>query len=337
MGDTYSKILIQNTVRKAIRDIRQTPRRSTRNLIDMALQFSTGRFQQEFFRMAQKMLTDEHSAYYPLLQEMATHIDEDKLLTFGMNAGYNGGIQGAARIRQTEQTSGYNIPWTLCLEIDRSGYFRNKDRYHLCIDEGERLGIYTWILFSHGCAEYCLELAVQHPNCAFVLFCDYGDINWSVIDCASELNNLMLCVPVDEDCAVICQLLREAKLLYSVYTFYGEADLYWLQNGDAFRDIEQLHPVFSVFIPKPDCPQHIQELAYHTIHTARMGQHYATILWELYRDCISVDRIISGDGCWACFDTEGVLHGMDEHGQKHTAGSMELSLETLFQQLFPKE
>ena len=336
MGDAFSKILIQTTVRKAIRDIRETPQRSTRNLVDMALNFASGRFQQEFFQMAQKMLSDERSAYYTLLQDIAIHVDEEKLLTFGMNVGYNSATFGAKRIRHLEETVGYNIPWTLFLEMDRTSVIQHGERYHALIEAGEEMGIFTWMVFSHSCAADCIELAARHPNSAFVFFCDHAEINWSLIDCASDLNNLMLAVPVDENAELTCDLLREAGLMYSVYTAYAEEDLRRIQSGDLFCDMEQLHPVFSAFIPKPGCPQSVQTLAYEAIHTARMAQTHATMLWELRRDCMVVDRIISGDGCWAGFSADGVFHGIDENGKEQTFSVTDSSLEELFKQAFPK-
>ena len=336
MGDTFSRILIQTTVRKAIRDIRETPQRSTRNLIDMALHFSNGRFQQEFFQMAQKMLSDEHSAYYTLLQDLATHVDEEKLITFGMNVGYNSATFGANRIRHLEEPGGYNIPWTLCLEINQTSFAQREECYHALIEAGEEMGIFTWMLFARSCTAECIELAARHPNSAFVLFCDHGDMNWPLIDCASDLSNLMLAVPVDENSEITCALLREAGLMYSVYTAYGEADLKRIQSGDLFCDMEQLHPVFSAFLPEPGCPLFVREKAYEAIHAARMAQTHSTMLWELQRDCMVVDRIISGDGCWAGFDAEGVFHGIDEAGKTQTFGSVDIPLEKLFKQVFPK-
>lgn len=336
MGDAFSRILIQTTVRKAIRDIRETPQRSTRNLVDMALNFASGQFQQEFFQMAQKMLSDERSAYYTLLQDIATHVDEEKLLTFGMNVGYNSATFGAKRIRHLEETVGYNIPWTLFLEMDCTSVIQHGERYHALIEAGEEMGIFIWMVFSHSCAADCIELAARHPNSAFVIFCDHAEINWSLIDCASDLNNLMLAVPVDENAELTCDLLREAGLMYSVYTAYAEEDLSRIQSGDLFCDMEQLHPVFSAFIPKPGCPHSVQTLAYEAIHTARMAQTHATMLWELRRDCMVVDRIISGDGCWAGFSADGVFHGIDENGKEQTFAVTDSSLEELFKQAFPK-
>ena len=44
-----SRIIIKTFVRTALKDADESPERCTRNLVDMALHFSKGRFQQEFF------------------------------------------------------------------------------------------------------------------------------------------------------------------------------------------------------------------------------------------------------------------------------------------------
>ena len=49
-----SRIIIKTFVRTALKDADESPERCTRNLVDMALHFSKGRFQQEF-QMAEKL------------------------------------------------------------------------------------------------------------------------------------------------------------------------------------------------------------------------------------------------------------------------------------------
>ena len=49
MENSLSRILIETTVRQTLKGLQENPKRSTRNLIDMALQFSEGRFQSHFF------------------------------------------------------------------------------------------------------------------------------------------------------------------------------------------------------------------------------------------------------------------------------------------------
>ena len=45
MENSVSRILIETTVRQTLKGIQEDPERSIRNLVDMALQFSEGRFQ----------------------------------------------------------------------------------------------------------------------------------------------------------------------------------------------------------------------------------------------------------------------------------------------------
>ena len=89
MAANTTRILIETIVRKTLRDIQNAPERSVRNLVDMALNFSNGRFQKRFFEGAQQMLTNEHSAYYPLVRNVVSNVEHERLLRFGLNIGYN--------------------------------------------------------------------------------------------------------------------------------------------------------------------------------------------------------------------------------------------------------
>ncbi len=48
MEDTMNRIMVKTIVRKAIRDIKTDPERTTRNLIDMALNLRTADFSISF-------------------------------------------------------------------------------------------------------------------------------------------------------------------------------------------------------------------------------------------------------------------------------------------------
>ena len=108
MGNDISRILIETVVRKTLRDMKDSPERSTRNLVDMALHFSSGHFQREFFEMAQEMLQNEHSAYYSLIQDVVSSADTDQLVSFGPNLGYNSFVTGAKTIRDEEAREQFN-------------------------------------------------------------------------------------------------------------------------------------------------------------------------------------------------------------------------------------
>lgn len=56
MENSLSRILIETTVRQTLKGLQENPKRSIRNVVDMALQFSEGRFQSRFFETAQELL-----------------------------------------------------------------------------------------------------------------------------------------------------------------------------------------------------------------------------------------------------------------------------------------
>ena len=64
-----SRIIIKTFVRTALKDADESPERCTRNLVDMALHFSKGRFQPTFFALARALLTNAKRPYYPLIEE----------------------------------------------------------------------------------------------------------------------------------------------------------------------------------------------------------------------------------------------------------------------------
>ena len=101
MKKSMNEIMVRTIVKKAIRDFKTDPERTIRNLVDMALQFSDSAFQQEFYSAAQRLLSDEKSGYYDLVKDTITRVNEETLLTFSMNLGYNGLYLGAKRIRET--------------------------------------------------------------------------------------------------------------------------------------------------------------------------------------------------------------------------------------------
>ena len=82
MENSVNRIMVNTIVKKAIHDLKADPERTVRNLIDMALKFADTRFQQQFYSGAQSLLTNEKSAYYDLVKDTITQVNEETLLTF---------------------------------------------------------------------------------------------------------------------------------------------------------------------------------------------------------------------------------------------------------------
>ncbi|NMA06760.1 MAG: hypothetical protein GX928_03470, partial [Ruminococcaceae bacterium] len=258
------RILVETTVKKALKSIKHNPERTARNLIDMALQLSDGRFQIDFFTAVQKILQDEDSAYYKLIRDVIAHVDTDKLYTFGINVGYNSCTLGAQRIRENEKVLGCNIPWTISVQAGTEQFENNQQKYDDLISEGESLGVYTWKLFVPDRPEIIYPLIEKHPDCAFCVFCGINEINSEFLE-ATTLNNLMIIVRYDENADNICAELRANKLLYSVWYQYGHKDTEIIINGDLFNNARQLSPVFTVLIPHKECPEEVRRVIHLTV------------------------------------------------------------------------
>ena len=334
MAESMNRIMVKTIVKKAIRDIKTDPERTTRNLIDMALQFADSRFQQEFYSSAQMLLTNENSAYYSLVKDSIAKVNEDTLLTFGMNLGYNGLYEGAGRIRKLETEDGCNIPWTISLSIAGGKLF---DRHHKTVEQGEKLGIHTWQLFSQSGIYECLTLAEQHPDSAFAIFCNSSEINLAVLDYADDIRNIAIVVSFDKDTDVVCELLRVSGILYGISCTYTEKDLPSIESGELLQDMEPLHPTFSVLIPQFPCQKELRSRVYQWVTNARLEQEYSTIIWELYGDMLLVDEIISDNPCWVGFDEYGQLRTENGIDRTHGLNIYLNDLSVILKRAFPKQ
>lgn len=336
MENSMSRILIETTVRQTLKGLKENPKRSIRNLVDMALHFSEGRFQSRFFETAHTMLEHENSAYYALVEDAVNHIETEHLVKFGMNLGYNSCTWGAQHIRMNEARLGFNIPWTVLFHMQYPQCSGHLAQYNSAIEEGEQLGIYCWMLLSHSDLLEPLPLIKHHPDSAFFLFCRPEDVTAAVLDEITPLRHLMLVIRWDDRADASCAMLRNAQLPYSVYYPYSPDDLQSILNGDLFRDTQQLHPLFTVLAARPACPDNIRRLVHQAAVQVRNGQYYQTIPWELSYDTRNLDEIISDDACCVFFDGCGRMFALDQPERTAFGNLFEEGLTPLIQRAYPK-
>jgi len=336
MDNTATRIVIETVVKKTLREIKDSPGRSIRNLVDMALHFSNGRFHRSFFEMAQTMLQNENSPYYGLIEDIACNVDSERLTQFGMNLGYNSCTVGAKMIREIETKEHYNIPWTISLKLDPLYFYDHTQEYVALVSQGEKIGVYTWLLFpTKGAVDY-LPLVQEHPDSAFILFCKPRDITLSFLDCVSECGNLMLAVHYEEAAADACELLRTAMLLYSVYFNYTENDGKAITGGELFSSIQQLHPAFTILLADSGCPDAVRQTVYEAVKQARNQQLYRTITMEAACDSSFIDSVISSEACLAGFDPEGYLFTLQGSKKEDRFHFLQNTLPDILKLAFPK-
>lgn len=334
MKQRISYSLTETIVRKAIKEIKDSPERSLRNLIDMALQFSEGPFQQRFFKIAQTMLRNEQSAYYKILPDLVDSVDTERLVTFGMNLGYNACVEGSKKIRKIESEEHFNIPWSLSLQI---GSDETKFKiYHDVMCQGIELGISAWILYSMDNLELINKLIAEFPSCAFLILVPPDQITEGSLDELSSMYHVMVGVQVMPYAEQACQLLRSRRFLYSLCYFYDSKEIDSILSGDVFSDAEQMHPAFTMLRAKKTCTGEEQKKVSEFITEVRNEQKYKTIPLDLIGDFHLIDSIVSDEACTAGFDLKGQLYTFDQREYAASENMFQKSLKELLKTNFSK-
>lgn len=307
--------MVQTAVKKGIKDIKEEPRRGIRNLVEMGGLFATGRFQQDFFAMAMGQLHDESSAYYRIVERVVKTIDEDTLLTFGTNLGYNALTHGAGVIRSIEQTKGFNVPWCLIIELGEPPL-----DIASVIQQGMELGIYCYIFnipAGYSGWETLRDTLHARKECAFFLFLHPLVITSAVGQSLLELHNVMSVLDMDgvSDHALkpaIDGLFRGGAPLAG-FTRCGDTipeDL----SSNLLQRAEALDVSVLVLVrTKKHRPQN-EDDAYHQVVQLRKGLEVPVLPIDLYGDIAHADRIISSEACLAAIRSDGsvTLTNVDE-------------------------
>ncbi|MCI6321406.1 MAG: hypothetical protein MR803_08645 [Clostridiales bacterium] len=312
MARDISRTLIETVVRKMLREAKDAPERSIRNLVDMALYFSNGRYQRNFFTVAQEMLRNEQSAYYPLLRDLLAHVDEERLLDFGMALGYQGFVRGAKTIRAAEAEFACHVPWFLTLHMDSGAYPGQRADYRRLLEQARTLGTHGCLLLTDGEPRELIDLAADFPDCFFLLACGGELVTAPLAEEAERVHNLVF-APYGEQAEEACALLREKRFLYALSIRYGAAEAENIAGGEWYSWAENCHAPLTLLLPDRDCPAQAQERVYDSVLSQRRQQAYRTIPWEAVRDGRLVDSVLSGAPCTVTLDSRGFLEGTEEN------------------------
>ncbi|MDO4923265.1 MAG: hypothetical protein U0N74_02885 [Peptococcaceae bacterium] len=303
-----NRLLVEATVQRTLERLTEAPEREIRNLIDMGLEFSEGRFQKQIFATAQTMLQNPNSAYYTLVKHAANHIDHERLLNFGMNLGYESCTKGAGTIRAIEAQEGFNIPWALTLSLNSH---ITLDVYDRIFEQSTALGIYTTLLYVNDDFFEIFPLIKKHSHMAFVLFVNGNALSDACLQTLHELKNILICIADDDSAPEACKKLYDAHMLYGIYHLYNERN-YQQINSEAWLDtLLPHHPSLVMSINEDHCPLRISSAVFEFIRQERESQRYPFILMDLQHDLQLIDQIISDDLCMVGFDKGGALHTLD--------------------------
>lgn len=305
LGD-INKILIENMLKKAMKDVHSSPGRTVRNLIDLAANFSKGRFQQRFLSNIQTMLQNQNSRYYQLFTDTVSNVDMDLLVKFGMNLGYNGCTKGAKLIRKIEEEKGFNVPWSLLLNMNPEKLEREPEVYPEILRQSVELGIHTFFLGCRsGNPEKLIPLFESQPDCAFMIYLHGRQLTEKFLEKVKESKNVMISVYKDEDTEKACRTLREHRLLYAVHQRYTEENREEILNGSWIEGVLPFHPQFALLVSEPFCEEDTRKEVYQYVRGTREEQQYPVILMDIVSDAWMIDNVISEEGYVVGFERDG--------------------------------
>lgn len=318
MRRDMTRVLIETTIRRTLQEIKESPERGIRNLVDLGLDFSKGRFQQNFLSTAQQMLRNGDSAYYTLLKDVLTNVDPEILTAFGINMGYNSCTKGAKTIRAIETERGFNVPWALSFYINEEKLRSDPDFYPALVRQGTELGIFTYLIFANDDPISLIPLLRAQPDCALLLFVEGGQVTEELIAALKPVKNVMVVVQAGAAFLPACEKLRKAKMLYAAYALYTQADREIILGGDWLSGVLSGRPAFAFLLADRTCPEEVQQEVYAHVLAVRAGQAHPVFFMEVKHDMLRIDQIISDDVCMAGFGMCGRLlthDGIHDEGQ----------------------
>lgn len=306
--------LIGTAVDKGIRDIKENSWRGTRNLVDLGMHFSRGRFQKDFFRLAQVMLSNEECPYYNIVNYIANNTNPRIIKRFGINLCYNCWCYGAAKIKDYEKKNGYNIPWNIVFDINR------EERSSLSNEEiseilysGESLGIFCGMFFINCNKEQLksfIAMLKRHKYSSFFLFIQPNIIDGETSALLASAENIAVLIYLDlkniDFCKKTCEILTKNKCLYGLYSYYNDDNLdYIMQNY--ISNVKDLHCTFNFFIREKAIKTHNMDEFLKFIHESKYTCKNGVLLFDFYEDLENVNRIMCIKNCFIKIKWDGAI------------------------------
>jgi hypothetical protein len=307
----FTRAMIDTAVDRGINQMEENPKRTIRKLADLGKTFSTGEFSQWNFTQIQKMLKNENSPYYTVLQHLLRHTAHDNIKNFGINVGYDSWIYGARIIRKKTQDNGFAIPWMPIFNYNSQNDLSVMSSYERIINEASDLGINSFCFIQEDDNEAdskLLELTSKYPRSAFFYFLPNAKVSVSFTAKLKRCGNTLLSINVDsEDCSDVCAALRTSGCLYSIHYVYHHTELNNVNYEAKLEEIYQNESSMLFLIQGDDCNSSLSDF----VVEKRLNQTYPIFLWDLYSDIETISQMICGHKSFLKFDSDGKVVSPD--------------------------
>ncbi len=323
-----TRLLIEGAVGRTLSQVQKDSHRSLRNLVDLGLTVSKGRFQKTFLELAQHMLENEDSAYYSLLDQAIQRMDHETIKTFGVNVGYEGLTRGAKTIRRIEETEGYNIPWVLGMELGELDAARD------LIRQGMELGIYVYGIWDTGADLAALrELLGQAPQCAFFLLTTGESLLRQGLEPLEDCRNVYISVRADDAGLEAAEALGAGGFLYGVHALYQDEGCIAPEKLERYLDYK---PLAVALVPRDQEALLQNKGLYDQVKALRFQQKYPYFLLDVVGDSLYVDQVISEDPCMLYIRRNGDALAVDRCGFRPAGNLSEEPLAQVLRAALPK-
>ena len=332
MNEKLSRILMEIAINRGLVDIESKSKRGIRNLVDLGDHFAKGRFQKDFYNIAQRMLANENSPYYELIFHTVQNVDHNILKTFGINIGFNSWTSGSKKIRQFEEEKGYNIPWTIIFDFEKSGEAQfTSSNVSRIIQEGKSFGIYSYFFFlgdNKDKFKELIEIFKSERDCAFILFVNPSILEEESILELKNIGNTIVSINIRNSSSYFnpkMDLLKKNKLLFGVHMVYYDEDTKAILEDNWIENVIKLNCTFAFLIPSADCSGKNIELTSKYVRYAKTSQKYPIFLIDFYEDIAHVDKTISGESClMELLKDETVILSYNKNVEKFNINNMSL-------------
>ncbi len=329
--------IIEATLDKSIDYITKNGNRGVRNLVDLGAHFAEGRFQKDFFYYAQQILTNEECVYYDIVKNVVKNTAPNIIKKFGINLGYNSWTYGAKKIREYEQKYGYNIPWTLVFDFEKTALSGKKTSEIL--DSGTSLGILSEMFFvgSNAPALYSLiPILSTYPDNAFFIFSEPELLTDDTFTQITDAGNIMLMMKMNEHDDIIVDTLNNLRMHKCLYGIYCEYNGQNLDRVISNKNMDRIHKTASpfAFLVKSGHIESIDSLL-SFLHKAQENNHWPFFLVDFYHDLAHIDQIISTEDCFIAIKGDGRIAVGTMDSEKHQVNIMDSSLAAILKQTMP--
>ncbi len=306
MQNSFTRMMIEVAVDKALGEIRKKSKRALRNLADLGMHYAKGRFQDEFFTIAQHMLEDDNSPYYDMFFHLANNVDPKMLKKFGINLGYNAWTAGAKTIRKWEQERGYHVPWTVVFNWENLSEHEmlSEEEIQRNISQAKEMGIYCYMFFVGANQEVfnsLLKVFAHNDDCAFLCFCETPLITSNLAIQLRKMGNTMPVVEISptqrKETERACEILLEEECLFSLWVSYDDEMI--PEIWKRYREPQEKSICsFVFFIRKENCSDEAADKLHELVDEGQETPQSTLFPIDFYEDISHVDRKISKEDCY---------------------------------------